>query len=77
MYGKAQIVTRRFLIRLHASNFGIQILSHNIKIFNSRFFKQECYKKDCKTSFEKLGFFFCAGGAQLDFFGLSDSSSPL
>ena len=29
MYDKAQIVTWRFRIRLHASNFGIQFLPHN------------------------------------------------
>ena len=31
LYGKTQILTRRFHMRLHASNFGIQFLSRNIK----------------------------------------------
>ena len=34
IYGKIQIVTGRFRMRLHASNVGIQFLSHNIKVFN-------------------------------------------
>ena len=34
MYGKIQIVTGRVCIRLYASNFGIQFLSPNIKIFD-------------------------------------------
>ena len=35
MYGKIQIITRRFRTRLHASNFGIQFFSRNIKVFIS------------------------------------------
>ena len=35
MYRKIQVVTRRFRMRLHASNFGIQFLSRNIKVANS------------------------------------------
>ena len=38
MYGKTQIVTRRFRMRLHASNFSIQFHSRNIKVFSSYLF---------------------------------------
>ena len=36
MFGKIKIVTRRFRMRLHASNFGIQFLSRNFKVINSK-----------------------------------------
>ena len=35
MFGKKQIVIRRFRMQLHAYNFGIQFLSRNIKVFDS------------------------------------------
>ena len=36
MYGKIRIVkSRHFHMRLHVSNFGIQFLSRNIKVFSS------------------------------------------
>ena len=44
MYGKTKIVTRRFRMRQHASNFDIQFLYRNIKSFQFMpFFKIECY----------------------------------
>ena len=38
MYGKTEIVTRRFRMRVHASNLGIQFLCRNIKVFNLQIF---------------------------------------